>query len=140
MIVDVQRIPQVALAFINDDHREEGRLLNELAQAVRQHRDGKAPVEAVLHRWEALFLHTQAHFGREEKAMQEAAFPPYPLHKAEHDRVLEEMDVEGEHFRETGDTARLRAYVTEGVPAWFIQHIQSMDAVTAQFVAMRQGG
>jgi hypothetical protein len=33
-IVDLDAIPQVGLAFINDDHREEGRLLNDLGEAV----------------------------------------------------------------------------------------------------------
>jgi len=139
MIVDVEKIPQVALAFINDDHRVEGRLLNELGHAVREHRGGKAPVEAVLHHFEQLLQHTQEHFGREEQAMQRVRFPPYPVHKGEHDRVLEEMEAEGEHFRETGDTARLWKYVSETIPTWFVGHIESMDAVTAQFVSM-QGG
>jgi hemerythrin len=137
MLVDVERIPQVALPFINDDHREEGRLLNLLGQAVRDHQHGRAPVEGVLHAFEALFLHTQEHFGREEAAMREGGFPPYPVHQGEHQRVLEEMEVEGEHFRETGDTARLWKYVAEAVPAWFLEHIQSMDHVTAQFLSMR---
>lgn len=139
-LVDLDAIPQVALPFINHDHREEARLLNDLADAVNGHLAGRVPVETVLHRFEALFQHTQEHFGREEEAMQKAGFPPYPMHKGEHDRVLEEMESEEVHFRETGDTTRLKSYVTEGVPAWFIQHIQSMDAVTAQFVVMRQGG
>jgi hemerythrin len=139
-IVDLAAIPQVALAFINDDHREEARLLNDLADAVAGHKVGRVPVETVLHHFEALFAHTQEHFGREEEAMQKAGFPPYPMHKGEHERVLEEMESEEIHFRETGDTARLQAYVTQAVPAWFIQHIQSMDAVTAQFVVMRGGG
>jgi hemerythrin len=139
-VVDLDAIPQVALPFINHDHREEARLLNDLADAITGHEKGQVSVETVLHRFEALFEHTQVHFGLEEEAMQKAGFPPYPVHKGEHVRVLEEMEAEEVHFRETGDTARLRAYVTEGVPAWFIQHIQSMDAVTAQFVAMRQGG
>ncbi|MGA8892213.1 MAG: hemerythrin family protein [Anaeromyxobacteraceae bacterium] len=139
-LVDLDAIPQVALPFVNHDHREEARLLNDLADAVAGHQSGKVPVEAVLNRLDALFEHTQEHFGREEEAMQKAGFPAYPVHKGEHERVLGEMEAEEVHFRETGDTARLTAYVTEGVPAWFIQHIQSMDAVTAQFVVMRGGG
>jgi hemerythrin len=138
-IVDLDAIPQVALPFVNDDHREEGRLLNDLAAAVKEHRTGKVPVEAVLHRFEALLQHTQEHFGREEEAMRQAGFPPYPMHKGEHDRVIEELESEEAHFRETGDTGRLWTYVSEAVPAWFVAHIQSMDAVTAQFVVARRG-
>ena len=36
--------------------------------------------------------------------MREVGFPPYPVHKGEHDRVIEEMESEETHFRETGDT------------------------------------
>lgn len=139
MIVDVSRIPQVPLDFINQDHAEEGRLLNALAQVLHDHRRGGATVEAVLHAWEALFLHTRDHFGREEAAMQRTGFPPTPVHQAEHRRVLEELEAEGEHFRETGDTARLGRYVSEAVPAWFVSHIQTMDLVTAQWVSARGG-
>jgi hemerythrin len=138
-VVDLEKIPQVPLAFVNDDHREEARLLNDLADAVRGHRDGKVAVETVIHRYDALLDHTREHFAREEDAMRRTGFPPYPMHKAEHERVLEDMESEAQHFRETGDTARLWTYVADAVPSWFIAHIQSMDHVTASFVAARGG-
>jgi len=138
-IVDLDQIPQVPLPFMNEDHREEARLLNEAAVAVRGHRDGRVSVEMVLHRLDALFEHSREHFGREEDAMRRVGFPPYPMHKAEHDRVLEEMEAEETHFRETGDTGRLWTYLAEAVPAWFVAHIQSMDQVTGGFIAARGG-
>ncbi len=138
-LVDVDAIPQVALPFINEDHHKEAELLNELAEAVKGHRSGKVPVETVLHKLEALYEHTREHFGREEEAMRSVSFPPYPVHKGEHERVLEEMEAEETHFRETGDTGRLWGYVSEGVPAWFTNHILTMDAITAQFVAQMRG-
>jgi hemerythrin len=138
-IVDLERIPLVPLDFINADHREEGRLLNVLGEAVEEHRTGRCPAGTVLARWEAFLAHTVEHFGREEAAMQRTGFPPYPVHKGEHERVLEEMRVEGEHFRVSGDAARLWKYVSSDVPAWFVGHIESMDHVTAQFIASRGG-
>ncbi len=138
-LVDVDAIPQVALPFINEDHHKEAELLNELAEAVKGHKSGKVPVETVLHKLEALYEHTREHFGREEEAMRSVSFPPYPVHKGEHERVLEEMEAEETHFRETGDTGRLWGYVSEGVPAWFTNHILTMDAITAQFVAQMRG-
>jgi len=137
-LVSPDRIPQVAVTFMNEDHREEAMRLNDLADAVKGHRAGKVPVETVLHRFEALFQHTQEHFAREEAAMREAGFPPFPVHKAEHDRVVEEMESEETHFRETGDTARLWQYVSQAIPAWFVSHIESMDQVTAGFIAARR--
>ncbi len=137
-LVELTRIPQVALPFINQDHQVEGDLLNRLHDALAAHRQGgpQAPVVAA---FQKLLTHTREHFGREEQAMLRAGFPPYPVHKEEHDRVLEEMEEEGRAFGEKGDAARLARYVAEAVPAWFIAHIQSMDTVTAQFVAMRGG-
>jgi hemerythrin len=137
-LVELTEIPQVALPFINDDHREEARLLNTLAEALEAHRQGgpKATVETA---FAALLTHTREHFGREEEAMRRAGFPPYPVHKEEHDRVLEEMEAEGQAFARGGKAEVLWRYVAQAVPAWFIAHIQSMDTITAQFVAMRGG-
>jgi hemerythrin len=134
-IVDPERIPQVSLAFMNEDHAEEARLLNRLAEAVAAHRAGQGSAAAVLERFSALDHHTRAHFAREEAAMQRAHFPPLPVHKGEHELVLTEMAEEGRRFRDSGDADRLWAYVSQAVPSWFLGHIQSMDLVTARFVA-----
>ena len=137
-IVDVERIPQVSLAFMNEDHAEEARLLNLLAEAIAALRHGQGQAAAVLERYAALDAHTRAHFAREEAAMQRAHFPPAPVHKAEHDMVLAEMAEEGRRFREHGDGDRLWAYVSQAVPSWFLGHVQTMDLVTARFVARQR--
>jgi hemerythrin len=134
-IIDVRHVPSVALSFMNDDHHLEACLLNEVADALERHRAGHGSVGAVLERLDALLAHTREHFGREEAAMEEAGFPPYPVHKAEHDRVLEDMEAEARAFHDKGDAARLWSYVTEAVPARFAKHIQSMDLATSRFVA-----
>jgi hemerythrin len=136
-ILEVRHIPQVALSFMNDDHHLEACLLNELADAIEQHRAGRATAAGVLERLDALLAHTREHFAREETAMEESSFPPYPMHKAEHDRVLGEMKAEGRAFQQGGDAERLWAYVSHAIPAWFVQHIHSMDLVTSRFVASR---
>ena len=40
-------------------------------------------------------------------------------------------------IRETGDAARLRAWVLGDVTQWFVNNIQTMDLVTARFIAGR---
>jgi hemerythrin len=137
-LVDVRHIPSVALSFMNDDHHLEACLLNELAEALEEHRAGQASVGDVMERYEALLSHTREHFEREEAAMEETGFPPFPMHKAEHDRVLDDMIAEGHEFQHRGDVGRLSRYVTETVPGWLVTHIQSMDLVTSRFVAARQ--
>ncbi len=136
--VDLAAIPQVPLSFMNDDHRVEANLLNQLAQALEElARIGTGPAE-VLARFDALLSHTAEHFERENQAMQRSNFPPYPVHRAEHDRVLEQMRLARDAFATSGALEPLRAYVVEAIPAWFISHIQSMDSVTAAFLSAHQ--
>ena len=71
--------------------------------------------------------------------MRETRFPAYPAHKAEHDRVLAEMDAEARAFRDTGGGERLSRYLAEALPSWFVNHIRTMDAVTAGFLARERG-
>jgi hemerythrin len=138
-LVALDAIPQVPLDFINADHREEARLLNELDEALAAHRARRTGPEPVLACFEALFTHTRAHFHREEEAMQRTGFPPYTIHKSEHERVLLEMAEQGQAFGEGGDAARLADYVGRAVPAWFTNHILTMDLITARFISSRGG-
>ncbi len=140
MIVDVESLPQVALGFMNDDHREEARLLNELGDALSALREGRGDAAAVLAGLAAFDAHTRAHFVREEAAMQRAGFAPYPVHKAEHDHILAELDREATRFRERGDAERLWGYVSQAFPAWLVGHVESMDYVTARFLAFCDAG
>ena len=136
-LVDLDAIPSVPLDFVNADHREEGRLLNAVADAVGALEAGLGDAAATLASLAALRDHTAAHFGREDDAMRLTGFPAFPIHHAEHVRVLVELDDEIRRFRETGDAARLKAWVLGDVPQWFVNHIQTMDLVTARFIAGR---
>lgn len=136
-LVDLDAIPQVPLDFVNADHREEGRLLNGVAEALDALDAGRGSAAAVGASLAALRDHTAAHFGREDDAMRRTAFPAYPVHHAEHARVLAELDDEIRRFAGTGDAGRVRAWVLGDVPEWFRNHIETMDLVTARFVASR---
>ena len=135
-LVDVSSIPRVALQFQNDDHVREGHLLNDVGEALEKYRRGDEGQETVLAPLDALLEHTREHFERENQVMLEQRFPAYPVHSAEHARVVAEMEREAWVFREQGDAERLWRYISGDVPTWFVNHIQTMDAVTGQFVAM----
>ncbi|ABS27249.1 bacteriohemerythrin [Anaeromyxobacter sp. Fw109-5] len=136
--VDSSQLPDLPLAFMNRDHAEEFRLLEELGQALEAHGQGSGTTDEILQRLAVLAVKTREHFLHEESVMREAAFPAYLPHKMEHDRVLAEMDAEAKAFRERGDTKRLRRYLIDSVPRWFVAHTTSMDVVTAGFVAARR--
>lgn len=132
MRLDPNQLPQVATAFQNDDHRVEIQLLNAAIDAL----DGeRGQLTSALH---ALAEHTREHFAREDEAMERTGFPPYPVHHGEHQRVLEELSERVAAFTQSGDLAALRHYLEEEVASWFLAHLRSMDAVTANWIASRE--
>jgi hemerythrin len=133
--IDPEHVPDLPIAFMNADHAREVALVNGLEAALAEHVRGERSLEDIVARLSVLAVHTRDHFLREEAMMREARFPAYPVHKGEHDRVLAEMDAAVRAFRERGDAVRLRSYLLEVLPAWFVNHIRTMDVVTARFVA-----
>lgn len=119
---------KVGVAVIDTDHELFVAELNAAAAAS----DDSFP----LHFGE-LVEHTRAHFAREEAIMDATSFFAAAVHKAEHQRVLAELERVADRL-EAGDTASARAYVADDLPAWFLQHRNTMDLVTASFA--RQHG
>lgn len=134
-ILDPEAIPQVAIAFMNSDHREQARLINAACEALATLRSGGSEAREVQVRLEALEAYTRSHFAHEEAAMCRAGFTPCQVHKAEHDHVLAEMADEARWYATHHDAERLWSYLSQAVPAWLIGHIESMDLVTARFLA-----
>lgn len=138
--IRLEEVPRLPIAFMNADHAEEVRLLADLDAALAAHERGEGLLATVLERLSLLAIHTRGHFLREESLMREVGFPAYAAHKAEHDRALAQMDAEARIFRDGGDAARLARYLFEALPAWFLDHIGTMDLVTARFAAARSPG
>jgi hemerythrin len=135
--VDASRFVSGPLGFMNADHAEEVHLLERLGEALVAHRSGKGGADAVVERLALLAVRTREHFLREEAAMRQGRYPGYEVHRAEHDRVLAEMDVEVRRFRQRGDVERLWQYLFTTVPAWFQAHTSTLDADAARFLAAR---
>ena len=81
-------------------------------------------------KFDALLEHTRAHFAAEDANMQATRFPASGEHSSEHRRVLGEMGA----FQRSLQSGRLglaRAYVRDGIPAWFRLHLATMDSALA---------
>lgn len=76
-------------------------------------------VNAIL---QELVAHTIAHFSGEEEMMREKMFPPYSVHKGEHDRALNELKQVSKQFNENRDLSFAKSYV------------KTLDTVTAMFL------
>ncbi len=127
--------PQVALAFMNSDHAEFVALCKHLLDLL----DRGADVGQIDRQLDDLLQHTRSHFAEEEQQMLSVHFPPYPVHKGEHDKVLQDMAHRIDRWKDTRDAATLRDWLELGVREWFVNHVSSMDFVTAAFISSRSG-
>ena len=134
MLLDPARFKRLPVSFMNADHADEARLLNAAAELLEAFRAGTAGADQVAAALGALYLHTRAHFAGEETAMIESSFPAYTFHRAEHVRILEELGQAERRFREGRDPEALAAYLATA-PEWLEDHVRTMDATTARYVA-----
>ena len=126
--------PQVALDFMNRDHADFVVLRKQLLSLL----SAQAPDNEMDTRLDELLNHTRHHFAEEERLMQETGFPPYPMHKGEHDSVLTDMTAKVGNWKIARDKVALRDWLDRNVGDWFVDHVSSMDLVTARFIASQQ--
>lgn len=130
-------IPEVAMQFMHDVHLDEVDMLNELYGLIEEVEQGN-DVPGLTEMVDALLAHTRAHFAGENEKMRKHQFPPYPIHKQEHDRLLQEFTVVVDQWKQSGELVPLADYLRITLPAWMMNHISTMDDVTANFLAMHE--
>ncbi len=114
---------ELGLSYMDDTHREFVDLLAQVASA---------PEAQLLDLWQHVIAHTEDHFGREDKWMQDSAFPPGGCHATEHDAILQVMR-EGARRGAAGNLVVVRQLARE-LGVWFAGHAQSMDTALALFL------
>ncbi|MBI5889860.1 MAG: hemerythrin family protein [Nitrosomonadales bacterium] len=122
--------PQVALDFMNRDHAEFVAMRSQLLDLV----SARAPEKDLDTLLDELLRHTRHHFAEEERLMQETRFPPYAMHKSEHDHVLADMSARIASWKRERDATALRDWLDKAVGNWFVTHVGTMDLVTAGYI------
>jgi hemerythrin len=134
-IVATDQLPLVELELMNQVHREEIEMINQLGGLLIDGLETKPDLNKIGHSVAAWINHTQAHFEGEKRLMREYGFPPYLVHKGEHDQVLLQLEQLQAAWLEDFNLQRLADYLFIEWRRWFEQHVNSMDAVTAQFLS-----
>ena len=135
MLIDKNKLPLVAEDFMNDVHFEDVDIINELYEKAINYKNNNSEVnkEILVSCYQEWYDHTVSHFKGEEDEMLERQFPPYLMHKGEHDRCLEHMDLVIKNFVETNDIDALVRYLEVDLIDWLLNHINTMDTITAMF-------
>lgn len=128
-VLESSQIPHVAMAKMNEVHREELDIVNSINNAICA-----KDVEKVTHLCQQWWEHTQAHFERENGFMQTYNFPAFHCHHTEHENALQTLDSVIKAWQENQDLTALSAYVTQTWPDWYINHISTMDTVTSAYI------
>jgi hemerythrin-like metal-binding protein len=112
----------IGIAEVDHEHRGLIDLINRLHEALGTERSGER-VEAFLGE---IFADISAHFALEEKVMRQRHYAALADHKADHERLLDElrdlMDQQAAGL--VLDDARFAARLAE----WFSVHFQTHDA------------
>lgn len=92
-----------------------------------------------LSRLDEFARHTEDHFEREQRDMEETHFPPQHCHQAQHDNVL--AAVRDVRERVAGGDIIVGRYLAERIAEWFPEHADFMDRALARWIDyMQQGG
>ena len=135
MLIDKSNLPLVAMEFMNDVHLEDVDIINELFDAILEYENNPTDEneQTLNSKYKSWYDHTVDHFKGEEVMMKEKNFPPYPIHQGEHLFALNRIEEVFNEWQTKKDITILKAYMIEELPNWLVNHIQTMDIVTAMF-------
>jgi len=128
-VLECEDIPQVAMDAMNEVHREELTIVNQINDAI----EGKdtQKISLLCQSW---LEHTKAHFAKENKMMETYSFPAYHCHHQEHVEALDILQSIINSWEETKSLPDLSEYIKNIWPNWYVNHISTMDTVTSAFI------
>ncbi|WP_241761456.1 bacteriohemerythrin [Sulfurimonas gotlandica] len=132
-MIELNTIPLVPIDSMNETHLEEVEIINTLLTQLQ----AKADFVVISKTFEELLEHMQEHFATEEKMMQDAHYPSFRMHKADHDKVLNETRYAEMEWRNRKEIDALKAYFEEEILTWLDQHIKAMDTPMADFLGTK---
>ncbi len=116
---------ETGIAALDHEHEAMIGLLNELYTTLTQ--DGSA--ESIVAFLGEVYARISAHFALEETIMREHRYDGLPGHKADHERLLDEIRdlMDGYEAQPGGDEA-FRVAFGQKLKAWFGNHFRDQDA------------
>ena len=130
MILSPEELPKVAVEDMNNIHTTELEILNSLYEAILN-----GNLEEVDRLLNEFIKDVEEHFSFEQNLMEKYNFFAYPMHKGEHDRVRMELDSLKKQWDKNKNPELIKAYIENHFVPWLINHVQTMDTVTAMFLS-----
>lgn len=112
----------VGVEAVDHEHRELIELVNRIGKALSSGR----PLSEVEDEFGDLHRAISSHFALEERFMRERSYDQLPQHKADHERLLDDLREIMDSYRDGRQDSL--AQLTEVVDSWFAVHFQTHDA------------
>lgn len=114
---------ETGVAEVDHEHRE----LVDLINALHVEIGANAPKEVVRGFLGEVFAKISAHFALEETVMRKHRYDEYAAHKAEHEKLLDDIrDIMDAH--ESDVFVDYEAALGRAVRDWFVDHFKTKDA------------
>ena len=115
----------VGVAAVDHEHQELIDLVNRIEAALT----AQAPPEKTRAVFGDLFRAISSHFALEERFMREHGYDQTPDHKADHERLLDELrDLMDDYESNSALGPEAAAQLVGSVGAWFTNHFKTHDA------------
>lgn len=121
-LIDWKEEFSLGIPAIDHEHREMIELINQTYQAVEEGRGGDRIGECL----GEIYARISAHFALEERIMRERGYDEYADHKADHERLLDEILDIMDHCEDGRDFDE--ASFAETLREWFALHFSTRDA------------
>lgn len=118
----------VGIDSIDQQHKRLINLINQLSTAVDYSTGEEFEREALA----ALVDYTKTHFGYEEKLMEENGYPDFENHRAQHKKMIAEVDVVLNEYEQDHDKAM--SHAIDYLKNWLIKHINGTDKQYSSFL------
>ncbi len=111
----------VGIQEVDEQHRVLVSLLNQLHEAIREHR-GSATSRDILGR---LAEYTRTHFLLEESLMRLTHYPGFEIHKQQHEELIKQ--VQDLQYKIDNENAAITFELLHFLKGWLTQHINDSD-------------
>jgi hemerythrin len=135
-LLTIDQVQHISVDEMQHTHQEEISMLNEIDELATIYENDKTKHTLLEEKLDAYIEHVKNHFANEERLMRLYSFPPYQVHKTEHDRVLHELHAIAIRWKQYGEIEAIIAYLRQSVD-WIINHINTMDNMTAMFISQQ---
>ncbi|MDZ7735143.1 MAG: hemerythrin family protein [Gammaproteobacteria bacterium] len=107
---------------VDHEHQELIGLINDTLESIRAH-DSADNIQASL---SEIYVHISSHFALEERIMRKRKYDRYQQHKAEHEKLLDDIRDIMDYHADHGEFDE--EYLADRLSDWFAKHFRTEDA------------